>query len=340
MSAPAQVASLQQLNETFGVLLIGFVFAVSLYGLTFFQSYVYFSRFPADPVWSKYSVGVLWALDTATTTLLSQTMYNYLITSFLKPFDMLPVTSTFVAETALAAFGIFVVQTFYAFRIRTIKQGNPSTSILICTMALASLALGIAATVEISKQPLFYDFTTPTVKILLGAQYGLLTLCDLIVVVSLFSLLQPERHPGMAIYTSTFDYGVVCFLNRGTAFTILQIASLVVFLTAPSHQVWILFHFVTSKVYINSLLAMLNVRDAFRGRGMNEEDSTSQSQSKSASGGVQLSVIDTQTKRNTAMTIDLGPVQSRDGADDEDEEAHKSDTEVLERASRKSGSAY
>ena len=34
-----QLASTSELNKTFGVLMIGFIFAVTLYGLTFFREW-------------------------------------------------------------------------------------------------------------------------------------------------------------------------------------------------------------------------------------------------------------------------------------------------------------
>lgn len=41
MSTSTGTASVQELNATFGVLLIGFIFAVTLYGLTFFRTSVH-----------------------------------------------------------------------------------------------------------------------------------------------------------------------------------------------------------------------------------------------------------------------------------------------------------
>ena len=70
------VASSDELTRTFGVLLIGFIFSVVLYGLTFFrtsaalssaealcsagpsriETYIYYTRFPADHMGTKWIV--------------------------------------------------------------------------------------------------------------------------------------------------------------------------------------------------------------------------------------------------------------------------------------------
>ena len=65
-------ASSDDLTKTFGVLLIGFIFCVVLYGLTFFrtpllcelrifltsasETYIYFTRFPSDHFGTKWTV--------------------------------------------------------------------------------------------------------------------------------------------------------------------------------------------------------------------------------------------------------------------------------------------
>ncbi|CCM04920.1 uncharacterized protein FIBRA_07117 [Fibroporia radiculosa] len=325
--------TVEELNKTFGVLLIGFIFAVTLYGLTFFQTYIYYSRFPSDSRLSKYTIGLIWAVDTATTTLLSHTLYYYLITSFMAPFDTLNITKTFISENALAAFGIFLTQCFYASRIYSINGENPVLPTLAAVLATANLALGIASSAEISDQPLFYNFVNHTIKVLTGVQYGLSTLCDLIIVGALFYYLQRERFPGLKVAQGWYEYVAVCFINRGTCFTLLQFVSLVLFVAAPTQQVWILFHFVTSKAYINSLLLMLNFRNVHRGKGVEEEASMNLHDLKSGrtssghgtrgetSRSVQFGVVDTESK-GAAMTIGLDTIRSGTAMDDDVSDKH------------------
>ncbi|PCH40272.1 hypothetical protein WOLCODRAFT_143002 [Wolfiporia cocos MD-104 SS10] len=324
-----------ELNATFGVLLIGFIFAVTLYGLTFFQTYIYYSRFPSDAALSKYTIGVIWAVDTATTTLLSHTLYYYLITSFMAPFDELDITKTFIAENALAAFGIFLVQVFYAYRIYTVNGKNPLTPAVISFLALVNLVLGIAAAAKISTRPLFYNFVDHIIEVLTGIQYGLSTLCDIIIVLSLFAYLNQSRYPSMKTIEGWYEYLAVYFINRGTCFTILQLASLIVFVAIPKQQVWILFHFVTSKTYINSLLLMLNFRNVYKGRGVDEEESLNQRNLNASGGltsssrtprdttrGVQFGAIDTESKA-AAMTIGLDTIRSGTNIDDDEASSDK-----------------
>lgn len=67
----------------------------------------------------------------------------------------------------------------------------------------------------------------------------------------------------------------------------------------PSKQIWIPFHLVVSKLYVNTLLAMLNSREMVHGRGVNEEDSMNQSSTR-RSGALSMS---------SGATRSAGPVR-------------------------------
>ncbi|KAI0726310.1 hypothetical protein C8Q72DRAFT_929170 [Fomitopsis betulina] len=342
MSTSTGTASVQELNATFGVLLIGFIFAVTLYGLTFFQTYIYYSRFPSDAILAKWTIGVLWAVDTATTTLLSHTLYYYLITSFMAPFDELDITKTFISENALAAFAIFLVQVFYAYRIFTLNGKNPVIPGAIAVIAAANLILGIVSAAKIAQQPFFYNFVDHSIKLLTGLQYGLSTLADVLIVGSLFVYLQPSRFPNMKSVDGWYEYAAVYCINRGACYTILQFASFILFLAIPKQQVWILFHFITSKTYINSLLLMLNFRNVHHGRGIDEEESLNQRDFKSQQGStshsrtpgltsrsVQFGVVDTDSK-GAAMTIGLDTMNSAAHLDDDDSDRRNNNASDIE----------
>ncbi|KAF9233316.1 hypothetical protein BU15DRAFT_80249 [Melanogaster broomeanus] len=78
-----------------GVLFVGFVAATILYGLTFFQSYIYYSQFPRDHKWIKCFVSTLCVLDTAASAIVSQVLYYYLIVLYNVSMDTLYATTTF-----------------------------------------------------------------------------------------------------------------------------------------------------------------------------------------------------------------------------------------------------
>ncbi|KAI0763620.1 hypothetical protein BD413DRAFT_206954 [Trametes elegans] len=326
-----------ELTKTFGVLLIGFIFTVTLYGLTFFQTYIYYTRFPTDPKVIKYMVGVLWALDTAVTSLVSHTIYRYLITNFIVPFQLLTTTSTFIAAEALSVLLALVVQCYFTFRVWTISGRRSIVPTATVVVAVASFAIDLASVVKMTDQSLFAQVVTRVVKVTRGIGSGLSAATDVIIVLSMFWYLRPSRNPGMALPRDLYEKVVVYGVNRGTFFTVFQITALVTLVTMPSQQVWILFHWVGSKVYINSILSMLNFRNTHHGRGVPEEASmnrhargrglsgtfTSRSgASRGTAGQVDTSHsvhfnVHADAKTTEAMNIELDMVRSRDLVDDD-----------------------
>jgi len=85
--------------------------------------------------------------------------------------------------------------------------------------------------------------------------------------------MRPARFPDMLMLESTFETGVTLFAGRGLGFTVFQIGYLVVFASIPSKALWIPIQLVTSKFYINTVLALLNAREARHGLGIYEEES-------------------------------------------------------------------
>ncbi|KAH9847888.1 hypothetical protein C2E23DRAFT_473697 [Lenzites betulinus] len=327
-----------ELTETFGVLLIGFIFTVTLYGLTFFQTYIYYTRFPHDARKTKYTVGLLWAVDTAITTLISHTIYHYLITDFLLPFSQLITTRTFLAEEALSVFLALVVQCYYAFRIYRVSGRRVVISAAIVLLGLAAFAFDIGSVAKMTNQSMFHQVVSQSVKLTKGICWGLSIGADLLITASKLWYLRPGVKPGMARPDGWYEKAVVYGVNRGTSFTIFQIISLITLVTMPNQQIWILFHWFGGKVYVNSTLSMLNFRNSIRGRGLPEEASQNQqvrygnddtNGSFSTGSGVSGGALDTtnsvhfnnfnpDTKTTEAMNLelDLVPVEGEVASDD------------------------
>jgi len=110
-------------------------------------------------------------------------------------------------------------------------------------------------------------------EIVAGISQGFAALANIMIVIALSIFLRPSRNPRMRPPEGCFDQFVTYFINRGVCVTIVQLAYMCVFVAMPSQQIWILFHLIVSKLYVNTLLAMLNSREVAHGRGINEEES-------------------------------------------------------------------
>ncbi|KAG6376572.1 hypothetical protein JVT61DRAFT_1550 [Boletus reticuloceps] len=72
-------------DNTLGALLIGSLVAAAFWGVTSVQTYIYYHRYPDDPLFLKLVVVVLWILDTFDACLTSHIAYHYLVTNYMNP---------------------------------------------------------------------------------------------------------------------------------------------------------------------------------------------------------------------------------------------------------------
>ncbi|CDO71977.1 hypothetical protein BN946_scf184943.g11 [Trametes cinnabarina] len=77
------------LDNTMGALFLGTTFGLMLYGLTMYQSYLYFRLYKNDHLWLKCLVLAIFILETFHITLCIIALYHDLITNYLKPLSLL-----------------------------------------------------------------------------------------------------------------------------------------------------------------------------------------------------------------------------------------------------------
>jgi len=275
-------SSLEDVLQTLGGFFIGFVLTIILYGFTFFQTYIYFTRYPKDGLWIKLIVGTLCALDTAASALISQTAYYYFIEQFLTPIALLNAIPTFCIQNVLNILAATIVQIFYSFRIYQVNGRSSVLPLVTSAISLIAFGFGIAMTVQMFHQQRLIVAASLPMKVVAGLSQGLAALADIIIVVTLCYAMRPSHNPRMKLPEGAFDKYVTFFINRGVCFTLIQLAYMCVFVAMPAKQFWIPFQMVVSKIYINSLLLMLNSRDLVHGRGINEEQSMSSARKSSA----------------------------------------------------------
>ncbi|KAF4590089.1 hypothetical protein EYR40_009510 [Pleurotus pulmonarius] len=265
--------SSSELERTFGVFFIGYVAAMVGYGFTFFQTYVYYSRYPKDHWAIKLTVTALSLLDTAASALISQALYFYLVNLFPYESGLDNATHTFSTEIALAVIAKWIVQMFYAHRLWTI-----STSVqrlgpaLIALMSTAALALGLVMAAELINNPRIAHLADEGPHAVVASCQALTFVASLLTFVLLCYHLRPSQTANMKPIEGWFDNMVAYIISRGSAGTLVQLGFFITFLIAPANLYWIPFHFVASKLFINGLLTMLNCREVVRGRGVNEEE--------------------------------------------------------------------
>ncbi|KAJ3490656.1 hypothetical protein NLI96_g1280 [Meripilus lineatus] len=161
-----------------------------------------------------------------------------------------------------------------------------------------------------SRQSLFAYIVTSRVKLYLGLTLGLASLCDVVIVASQYYFLRPARRPSIKLPESWFDISILHVLSRGTAFTILQLVGLVTFLATPTQFIWVLFHFLVTKVYANSLLAMYDRHLCFAVRHSGVSRSAFSLSARGISRGIHIDTLGDVTKSERELGVELGKVSS------------------------------
>ncbi|KAJ6518731.1 hypothetical protein C8R45DRAFT_949090 [Mycena sanguinolenta] len=255
------------LEETLGVFYIGYVFAAVGFGFTFFQSYLYYIQYPNDSWLIQSTVVCLCALDTAMSALSSHALYYYLVTIFALPIGPDNATTSFCIEVLLSGFAIAIVQGFYAVRIWQARQ-NAALPSLIIVLAIAGAGVGIATGTVMLRNTLFTNFSEPYMKAVIAIGQGIRLLGAVLISLGFVVFDVKSGSSGSASKWSP----IVNFLTSGLAAAVAQAVCFITFIAMPNKYVWIIFHFLASRISINGLLLMLNSRFASRGRGINEEE--------------------------------------------------------------------
>jgi hypothetical protein len=265
---------LAELEETFGVLFIGYIVAMVLYGFTFFQSYVYFSRYPKD-AWSiKASVGVLWAIDSTTSALMSQVVYYYLVTQFPTPSELTYSTLNFCVEIALVVVSIVIVQLMYTYRIWQLSKSIVLSG-AVAVLSLAGFGCGIAMVLHMFQNKSFASLEEGNIKIIVSLCQGFTALAAAFIMGCMAYFKTSIRNSESKLEEDWFDKFVAFTISGGAAVFAVQVVYLVLFVALPHKLYWMPAHLVGSKMFILSILTLLNSREVHNGLGSFDEKSTS-----------------------------------------------------------------
>ncbi|KAK0243653.1 hypothetical protein EDD85DRAFT_944984 [Armillaria nabsnona] len=143
MSSQSSIAH-SSVGETLGALYVGATISALLSGVTILQAVMYYKRYPDDWWVYRYSVGLLWALETLHVALCTYTLYFFLIHFFGDLVGALEYNVWSMKwQLSVNDFLIVYIQGLYA--IRLWQLGRHFHKTLICFVSLAVVAsLGTA----------------------------------------------------------------------------------------------------------------------------------------------------------------------------------------------------
>jgi len=259
-AAAVMAAELLVVRQLYATSLIGFAVATTIYGISVLQVYLYYRCYPKDRFLLKFTVALLFTIDTLGSMFVGHSLYTYHVFNFYDPVKSLEIPWSFAAEKFLVTLTTFVAQSFYAHTIWKATV-NKLTTWLIMIMAVTSLALGIVTTEEIFDNSLSV-VGTRHFAIISGLVQGFASLNDVVITASLCYYLRRNRGD-LPTSTRMVDTLIVYAVSRGVLTAIAQILFLITNVGFPGRTYWQPFHQCVGKLYVNSVLATLNVRSTF-----------------------------------------------------------------------------
>ncbi|KAJ6567241.1 hypothetical protein DFH09DRAFT_1156425 [Mycena vulgaris] len=263
MSSPFSAAQLAALTnafkELFTTTFIGFCVATTLYGISVLQVYLYFRRYTADRWALKAMVATLWTLDSLTTILVAHSLFIFVL-GLLNKSGSTDIPWSFTAEKLLVTIITFIAQCFYAHTIWKVSQSK-ITTVFITFLAFASFGLGIYTTVHLFQNPALTSISSRSFLIISGLVQGFAALNDIVITGALSYYLHVRRS-SLPSSEKLIDTLILYAVSRGFLTAIAQIMFLVLNVALPHRQLWLPFHMAVGKLYVNSVLATLNVRQS------------------------------------------------------------------------------
>ncbi|KAK0229414.1 hypothetical protein EDD85DRAFT_128243 [Armillaria nabsnona] len=241
---------LPSLGKTLGAVYIGAMLSSILLGITALQAVIYYKKFPHDPWYYRYSVAALWILDMLHVALNTHAIYFYLIDSFGNYLALDRVIWSFKLQVLINVIIVVGVQSLYA--VRLWKLGHHFHRVIPWFI--------VPMTYDAYKLP--HVSSLPSISKTVDGTFATSTSVDFIISGAMFYYL----HKSTTITKFESTITLILSLMRvvvisGLATSACSLLALMTFVTLPNTLVFFAIGFILPKLYINSLLAMLNARD-------------------------------------------------------------------------------
>ncbi|KAK0433897.1 hypothetical protein EV421DRAFT_1370481 [Armillaria borealis] len=253
---------LPSLGKTLGAVYIGAMLSSILLGITALQAVIYYKKFPHDPWYYRYSVRAFSrVLDMLHVALNTHAIYFYLVDSFGNYLALDHVIWSFKLQVLINVIIVVGVQALYA--VRLWKLGHHFHRVIpwfIVVVIVGGCATGIAMTYDAYK--LSHVSSLPTISKTVDGTFATSTSVDFIISGAMFYYL----HKSTTITKFESTITLIISLMRvvvisGLATSACSLLALMTFVALPNTLVFFAIGFILPKLYINSLLAMLNARD-------------------------------------------------------------------------------
>ncbi|KAH7903504.1 hypothetical protein BJ138DRAFT_1131340 [Hygrophoropsis aurantiaca] len=263
MITPEELFPPIDLSSTIGFGYWGVLVDSLLTGITVLQLFLYFQNHHKDHFHVKITVISLCILDVLSWALFCYAYYYYLVRNYGNDLALLTIPWPFGTEVIVEAFVCFGAQMFFASQVYGINRKSWPVAAFIAMLALIALATGITVGVISIHNRSMQFVGSKTLEVLTDINKGLATVTDIVATIAMCYFLSSARS-GVKRTNSIIKSLMFWAIHRGILLTAWQSADLFLYVAAPSKDYWVPFHMNLSKIYVNTMLAMLNARSTLR----------------------------------------------------------------------------
>ncbi|KAF9461165.1 hypothetical protein BDZ94DRAFT_854428 [Collybia nuda] len=247
-------------NGMFGPMLIGLVIATMFSGVAIVQVITFMRHCDGDPLAQKLMVLFLWFLDMLHVSLMFHLVYHYLVSH---PTDELLVWS-FPAHILIQLTIMPVAHGVYLIRIWKITTSTRKyIPIALGCLVFLNLVAGILIAIKLFQCPDFLCARAVPVKPVVISVLALTFCIDFLIALSLGHALS-KAGTNLNWTNSSFTMLLAYFINTGAIVGLFSLSCLVAFLASQHSLILVSIDAITTRLYVNSLLGMVNARHYFQ----------------------------------------------------------------------------
>jgi hypothetical protein len=235
-----------------------------LFGVSNLQAYIYYMQYPRDWIVYKVSVAVLWVLDAFNLFLTVHAMYYYLVLHYSNIDALIHIVWSFKLQTVMNVPIIVMVQGLYALRLWRLNYRRDWTPRLMPLTVLIGTGIGTVLAVRTCQLEFFTQL--PEMAWITYAAFGSAVAVDSVLAAATVYYLRRAR--GEFDSTNSRIAKLVFWtLSTGVITSVCSLAALIAYALFPHKLFFLAIEFLLTKLYLNSLLAMLNARRSIREGG-------------------------------------------------------------------------
>ncbi|KAK0200327.1 hypothetical protein DFS33DRAFT_1490737 [Desarmillaria ectypa] len=250
-----------------------------LFGITIVQAWNYLNA-NTDGWLMRSLVAFLVAMDAALVGVNTQILHHYLIDNFGNTDQMQIIIYPFDAETMMTAVVVLIVELFFVVRIYKLNSENWLVPAVITVLALGSFGSCTAFVVAQIQDGSFMGLSKNDGVEKITAFNGSAALADILITIALSWNLSRSRG-GIPRTNNVIQKMLTYIINRGALVTVTQTLTLIMYSVEQTNLHWCVgifhpnclivtlsvrmpAHLSISKVYVITMLAILNTRPGLR----------------------------------------------------------------------------